>query len=212
MIRLVVVGAGGCGRETLDVIGAVNQQRDMHLDVVGVVDDGPRDQDLERLQRRGVRYLGTTHQWLSESDEAGYALGVGNPLARRAVDERWRVAGRHAVTLVHPHATVGSEATIGEGTVVCSGVQVSTNVVLGRHVHLNPNTTIGHDAVLGDYVSVNPGAIVSGACRIEHGVLLGAGAIVLQGLSVGAGSVVGAAACVVRDVDSERVVRGVPAK
>jgi sugar O-acyltransferase (sialic acid O-acetyltransferase NeuD family) len=210
---LVVIGAGGFGREALDVVEAMNRAVATPIfDVLGVVDDSPSAVNLDRLARRGVKYLGTVDGWLADSAEAGYVLGVGAPSARQRLDQRLAGAGLEPVTVVHPAAGTGSELRLGAGAVICAGAQVSTNVEIGRQVHLNPNVTIGHDAVLEDYVSVNPGAIVSGECRIGRGTLVGAGAVVLQGLSVGDGSLVGAAACVTRDVPPATTIKGVPAR
>jgi sugar O-acyltransferase (sialic acid O-acetyltransferase NeuD family) len=210
---LVVIGAGGFGREALDVVEAMNRVVATSLfDVLGVVDDSPSNVNLERLSRRGIKYLGTLDAWLAGGGKAAYLLGVGSPAARERLDGRLLAAGLKPVSVVHPTACLGSEVRLGPGAVICAGVQVSTNVEIGRQVHLNPNATIGHDTVLGDYVSVNPGAIVSGECRIGHGTLVGAGAVVLQGLAVGTGSLVGAAACVTRNVPAGVTVMGVPAR
>jgi acetyltransferase-like isoleucine patch superfamily enzyme len=91
-------------------------------------------------------------------------------------------------------------------------VRLTTNVSLGRHVHVNQGVTIGHDTVVGDYATLNPAAALSGNCVIEDEVLVGAQSCVLQGLTVGHGAVVGAAACVVRDVPAGLTVKGVPAR
>lgn len=214
-MRVVVVGAGGFGRETLDVVEAAGRAGTTDLVVTGVVDDHPSEVTLERLAVRGVPYLGTVDEWLAGAtpeDGTLHLLGVGNPVVRRKLDERLTAAGRRAATAVHPAAAVGSQVVLGEGTVVCGGVQVSTNVRLGRHVHLNPNATVGHDASLGDHVSVNPAATVSGACVVGRETLIGAGSVILQGLTVGERCVVGAAACVVRDVPAGEIVKGVPAR
>jgi len=211
---LIVVGAGGFGREVLDVVEAVNRHGAGPLwQVVGVVDDSPAPINLERLRARHIRHLGGVGSIARYEDHA-VVIGVGSPEARVRIAAQLRELSASLTypVLVHPSASIGSECALGEGAVVCGGAQISTNVSTGRHVHVNPNATIGHDTSLSDYVSVNPGAIVSGECSVESGVLIGAGAVVLQGVVVGARSLVGASACVVRDVAPDLVVKGVPAR
>lgn len=205
---LVIVGAGGFGREAVDVVLALPSQ----YELLGVIDDGPSAVNLERLAALGARYLGTEHDWLASGTRASYLVGIGSPAVRAGVAARFDAAGIPAATVVHPRAGLGSLTSIGAGSIVCAGAQVSTNVTLGRHVHLNPNSTIGHDTVLEDFASVDPGAVVSGEVVIGAGTLVGAGAVVLQQLTVGPSSVIGAAACVTRDVAPGLTVVGVPAR
>lgn len=209
---IVVIGAGGFGRETLDVIEAAVREGDS-LHLLGVVDAGPREVDLQRLAARGIAFLGSDDEWLSTaSRDVRFIVAIGDPGIRERVADRFAEAGLRARSVIHPRAVVGSQAMIGDGVVIAAGVQVSTNVSLGHHVHLNPGSIIGHDASLKEFVSVNPGAVVSGAVEVGARALIGAGAVVLQGLHVGDGATVGAAACVTRDVSPGVVVKGVPAK
>lgn len=211
--RLVVVGAGGFGRETLDVVDAVNRgSGSAEFEVLGVLDDAPSAENLGRLCTRGIANLGSVGAWLRAGDDADYLIAVGSSSARRELAEKFDSLGLRPATVVHPQAVVGSAGSIGGGTIICSGVQVSTNVHLGRHVHLNPNATVGHDSTVGDFVSVNPAATISGECTIGHDTLIGSAAVILQALDVGTGSVVGASACVTRNVARGVVVKGVPAR
>ena len=165
--NIVVVGAGGFARETLDVIEAINSVGTTpSWRVLGVADDHLSDVNLGRLRARGYAHIGGQSELLTTFRAAHYVVGIGSPAVRARVAEEYDLAGWHAATLIHPGAAVGSESTLGEGVVVCGGVQLSTNTRLGRHVHLNPGVIIGHDSVLDDFVSVNPGAVISGDVSI----------------------------------------------
>lgn len=213
---LIVVGAGGFGREVLDVVDAVNATGDTPVwTIAGVVDDRPTDANLTHLRTRGVAYLGTTAEVLggdAASRPTHYVVGIGSPAVRRTVAERLDAAGLVPATLEHPTATRGFDVEIGPGSVLCAGVRLTTHIRIGRHVHLNLNTTVGHDTTIGDYVSANPLASISGDCVIEEEALIGVSGVILNGLRVGRGSVVGGSACVVKDVPPDVVVKGVPAR
>lgn len=210
---LVVIGAGGFGREVLDVVDAINAQAAEPVwAVAGVVDDNPSEENLARLKRRGVEFLGATEELLQRPKAVHYAVGVGSPRVRRMLADRCDAAQHRAATLVHPTATQGVDVEMGEGSIICAGVRLTTNIRLGRHVHLNLNVTVGHDTRLGNFVSVNPLASISGDCQIGDEVLIGVAGVILNGLTIGRGSTVGGSACVVKDVPHDLIVKGVPAK
>ncbi|MCI2266954.1 acetyltransferase [Sediminivirga luteola] len=210
--ELVVIGAGGFGRETLDVIEAANAAGERLFEVAGVADDAPSVANIERVHARGYEHLGGVDEVLRSRAPGTYVLGVGNPNAKQMLASVFDSAGWEPATVAHPTATIGTQTVLDAGVVVCAGVQLSTNVRLGRHVHLNPGAIIGHDAILDDFVSVNPGAVVSGEVRVDPGVLIGAGAVVLQGLHIGEKSIIGASACVTKNVLKSATVKGVPAR
>jgi sugar O-acyltransferase (sialic acid O-acetyltransferase NeuD family) len=215
--RLVIVGAGGFGREVHGLVDALIAAG-AAVDLVGYVDD--TDASDELLARLGTSRLGGIDVLTDADDgrnrglgsEVGYVIAIGAGDVRRQIDERLTAAGRRSATLVHPMATVGSDNRIAEGCIVTAGARVTTNITLGRHTQLHVNCTIGHDSVLDDYVSVYPGATVSGSVHLADGVTIGTGANVLPGVTVGAGAFVGAGAVVTADVDPGTTVVGAPAR
>lgn len=212
-VPIVILGAGGFGREAADVVESVNAASGQpQWNLIGIVDDAPAEENLERLRMREIPYLGTSQKLISAVERPAYVIGIGSPRIRKLLSNRLDAAGFPAATLVHPDASIGSHTQVGEGTVILAGARVTTNITLGRHVHINPNATIGHDSVLGDFVSMNPSSSVSGDCMVGEGALIGVHGVVLNQLSIGAWSVVGGSACVVDDVPEKSVVVGVPAR
>lgn len=204
---VVVIGCGGHGRELLDIIEAINRTC-ATFELLGVIDDRGDSEGL--LARRNIPMLGDTS--LLARIPARYALGIGSPEGRRRLDELARGGSRKPTTLVHPTAVLGSDLRIGPGFVAAAYAQVTTNVSIGRHVHLNIGATVSHDCVLGDFTTLSPGVHVSGGARIGEGVMLGVGAVVRPGASIGSGTIVGAGAVVVEDLPERVTAVGIPAQ
>ena len=210
--RIVVIGGGGFGREVLELIEDVNASaRDDEWIVEGVLDDGSPDTAL--LAQLGTTHLGAVDVIRGLDDDVAHVIAIGGCAARAAIDERCVAWGRQAATLVHPTAVVGKRSVdIGEGSVLCAHSTATTNVQLGRHVHLNPHASVGHDSTVGDHSTLTPQVGIAGQVVLGERVFVGTGAIVGPGITVGADTLVGAGAVVVRDVAPGATVAGVPAR
>ncbi len=204
---LVIVGAGGHGRETLDVVEAINDAGSKQWRFLGFVDDG--EVVKERLDRRGAEVLDAKDL---DPGEVRYVIGIGDPVAREAVAERMTRAGFTPATLVHPEATVGGDVRMAEGVVLAAGACVTTNVSIGRHSQLNVGACVSHDCDVGEFVTLSPGTFINGGCAIGDGAFFGTGAIATPDLKIGSGARVGAGAVVLSDVPPQTTVVGVPAR
>ena len=204
---IVIVGAGGHGRELYWALSAAIGAGQCAGHLAGFVDDRPPEAGL--LDRIGSVWLGPMDV-LAELD-ADLVLGIGAPRSRAAVAAKLAgIGGRVAV--VHPSVLIGPDVEWGEGFVACANVSVTTNVRFGIHVHLNRHVTVGHDCVVGDFVSLHPAAVLSGNVSVGARTMIGAGAVVLPGVSIGSDVQVGAGAVVTKDVLDGTTVVGVPAK
>lgn len=216
-VPLVIIGAGGFGREVHDVVEAINETATVRheaqpFEVIGYLDDGA-SVGAALLAERGLAVLGPVERLEHLASDIQFVIAIGSGEVRRKIGSWGASLGRQSPVLVHPLAGVGRHRVSMEpGVVLCAGALVTTNVRLGRHVHLNLGATVGHDAVLGDYVTVNPNASVSGNVVLEESVSLGTCSSVIQGRRVGARTIVGAGAVVLRDLPADVTAVGIPAK
>ena len=204
---LVVVGAGGFGRECVDIVDALNDQG-ARIDLLGFVDDGKVDTDL--LDVLGLPYLGGTDD--VDLTWSRFVVGIGDGAIRERLTTKLSTAGLVATTLIHPSASIGRASTLGAGSVVAAGARITSNVCVGRGVDVHVNATVGHDTTVDHFVSVFPGATVSGNVNLADRVTIGTGANVLPGVRIGCGSFVGAGSVVTKDVADGTTVSGVPAQ
>jgi sugar O-acyltransferase (sialic acid O-acetyltransferase NeuD family) len=204
---LLLVGAGGFGREVAALVETLNQQA-LTWNLRGFVDDDPalRDATVMEIPVRG------DVDWLTRQTDLSVSLTIGVGSARRAVADRLTATDLQPATLVHPTVSVHRTVRLGPGTILCQGAAPTVDVQIGPHAVLDQHCTVGHDAVLDAFVSLRPGARISGSAHLEQAVTVGAGAVVLPDVTIGAGTTVGAGAVVTEDLPPDCTAVGRPAR
>ena len=137
--------------------------------------------------------------------------GMGRPNRRKPI-EKFVSKGFSFLRLIHPRASVGEYVTFGEGTVIQSGVQLMTDISFGRFVLADLSATIGHDVTIGDYTTISTGVNIAGGVIIGNGTWIGSGSVIIENIRIGDNSVIGAGSVVTRDIGSNKLAYGVPAR
>jgi len=210
---LVIVGAGGFGRETLQLARDIENYAPGTWTIEGFLDEIAPSRDL--MNSVEAKYLGkpSDAECLSELPSGcAFTVAIGSGAARAKNFTLLGSSGLEPATLIHPSAVVGTYVEMGSGQTICAGSIITTNVRLGMGTQINLVCTVGHDVVFDDFVTLSPGAVISGNVTIESLSTIGSNASVIPGVTLGKGCTVGAGAAVIRDVPPATTVVGVPAR
>lgn len=207
---LLIIGAGGFGRETAQAVGALNQARPTWR-LLGFVDDDP--------QRRGTLIDGAAilggREVLGQAPQSRIVVCTGRPddyTSRMRIVRELGLPWQRYATIVHPSAAVSASSSLGPGSVLLAQVVLTAAVRVGAHVAVMPHVTLTHDDVIDDFATIASGACLGGGVSVGQAAYIGAGATIGEHRSVGAFALVGMGAVVTGDVPGREVWAGVPAR
>ena len=209
MKDLVIIGAGGFGREVawlVEDINGINKE----WNLLGFIDE---NEDNHGKVLNGYKVLGG-FDFLKDKKDIFYICAIGNAKVKKMIVEEKCIKYKiKPATLIHPSVIMSKKNNnIDEGCVVCAGSIITVNTKINKHVIVNLDCTIGHDVSIEDYVTIYPSVNLSGNCNIGKCVEIGTGTQVIQGKSIGEYSIVGAGSVVINNIENNRTVVGVPAK
>jgi sugar O-acyltransferase (sialic acid O-acetyltransferase NeuD family) len=208
---IVIIGAGGTSRDLIELIEAINDDKQC-WNLLGILDD---DLAIQGQEVFGYPVLGTTSFMKCRRFSGVYsAIGVANErqlLVRKEIRNRLRLPTDRYPALIHPSAIVSRRSDLSSGTIIMSGVSCAGRVVIGAGAIILQNCAIGHDVGLNDFVTVSITVAIGGSARIEEGAYLGMGCSIAPGTKVGRQAVIGMGAVVIRNVPDHCVVVGNPA-
>jgi len=208
-LKMVGVGAGGHCRVLLDicyqrgaydVVALTDHNETLHgqcwegIDVVG------SDAELPRLFAEGI-----TNAFVGVGS-------VGDQSLRKKLYDSLGQQGFQMPALIHPATTIARNVDFANGVQVMAGAVINPNVKIACNAIINTAAVIEHDCVISNHVHISPRAVLGGGVKIGEGAHIGIGATIREGIQIGKGSTVAAGAVVIKDVEANDVVMGVPAK
>jgi len=209
MKDLIIIGASGFGREVAWLVERINAV-DPTWNLLGFLDD---NKVIQSTSINGYTVLGGIDD-INKYDDAHFVCAIGSALTRKKIVDRIYEINNAIkfATLIDPSVICSSLVEIGEGSIICAGSILTVNIDIGKHVIINLDCTVGHDAQLKTYTTLYPSVNVSGNVNVGECCEIGTGVQIKQGKTIERNCLIGAGAVVVDNIIEEGIYVGVPAE
>lgn len=113
---------------------------------------------------------------------------------------------------IHPSVMVARSAKIGKGNVFLANVVINCNAIIGNFNTVNSGTLLGHDIEIGSNNYFAGQVCVGSGLLIGNQNFIGLNTSIRNGIRIGNNNIVGMSSNLTKDVGSDNVIFGNPAK
>ena len=207
MKKLVIIGAGGCGREVAWIVSRINAVRP-EFDLVGFIDSV----NPEGTIVNGYSVLGYL-PWLEHNKDVYAVIAISKPSVRKqiAMFLSENCPELRFANILDPTIAISNSIRLGQGIIMYPSVGFSIDASVGDHVILNARAIFGHDVQIGSFCTISTTVDILGNVIVGEGSSIGAKAVILEKKRIGCNAVVGLGSVVVKNVPDNCTVFGNPA-
>jgi sugar O-acyltransferase (sialic acid O-acetyltransferase NeuD family) len=199
--------------KTIILVGGFHEMIELceqcNVNIAGIFDNQLQGEYL------GYKILGSDQDAINHSAQFRHypvILSPDSPTLREKLFHLYQEAGYTFDGLISPTARISRTSHIDPLAVIQHGVNVSSNVAIGRFVKLNSLCNIMHDSIVQEFTTVAPNAVILGYVKIGRNCYIGANSTILPKQQLGNRIMVGAGAVVTRDIPDDHTMVGVPAR
>lgn len=205
MKRLIIVGAGGLGRE-VETQARFDCANGKDWYIGGFLDTRP---DVLAGIETKVGIIGDPITYIPKEEDL-FVPAIGETQLKKRIVGSLRLRGAHFVGL-RGHVFFSPRTKCGT-SVFGDRATVSVDASVGDYAFIGADTILGHDTVVADYAHIGARCFVAGRARIEEGATVHPMSSIAIGIRIGRNATVGLGAVVFHNVPDNVTVAGNPAR
>lgn len=207
MKDLYIVGAGGCGREVLQIIKEIHRIQGPRWNIMGFLDD---TEDPLAGKECDYGVVGKIVDYVPKENDV-LAMAVADPKGKQKLAEMLLARGATFENIIHPYANMSDFIEMGTGNVIYPKAELSNDIRLGNFTTILCSL-LGHDVEVGDYSTISSLCNITGYVKIGKGVFIGGSCAIVPHAVIDDGAYVGMGSVVLRHVRAGKKVFGNPAR
>ena len=206
MKNLIIIGAGGFGREIYNMATQCEGYNSEFI-VKGFLDD-----NVNALAKFNdyPAVLSSLKNYELCSDDI-FACAIGNVDMKKNIIQNILQKKGKFISLIHPSVSISKSVEVGIGCIIFQNASIGCDSQIGDHVLIQNSAVVGHDVKIGDYSRLDSFVVTVGGCIVENEVTIHTSAVINKNIRVKKYATVGALSFVIRNVKEQSTVYGNPA-
>lgn len=205
---VVVFGAGPHSKGIIDILNGMEQFK-----IVGVIDS---ERTINSLFY-GYKVIGRQNQLSILTKTYNFNSGivaVGDNYSREKIvlEILNQCQSFNFINVISKFTQISPSAKIGVGNVIMPGVIISSEARVSNHCLINTKSNLEHNCIIENFASLSVGVRTGGFVKIGKYSAVSIGATILDRITIGENVVVGSGALVTKNLESDALYYGVPAK
>lgn len=205
MKEIIIIGAGSVGGH----IAANTALYGIENRIKGFLDD---DVKKHHTTVFGYPVFGAS-SWILDKHDYDIVIGIAFPTMKQHIIELISPnKNLNFPSLIAKNAWISNNCKIGKGVIIYPNCSINYETEIGDFVVMNMNCAVGHHVKIGDFTSLAPGVNLGGNTHIGKLVDIGIGSSTIQGIQINEGAIIGGQTMVIKNIEKDETVVGVPGK
>ena len=206
--NLILIGAGGHARSSIDVIednneynilGLIGSTNEIGRQVMGysVIDD---DNDLANVISSLENKHGDVVGIITVGQIKSYEVRAS--LYKKLLDLK-----KVSKTIISSRSYVSRSAEILKGTMIFHGALVNANARIKENTIINSRALIEHDSQVGSHCHISTDVTINGGVLVGNGTFIGSGSIIKEGVKIGSNCIIGMGQKIMNNIEDNTIYK-----
>lgn len=205
--NLLIIGARGFGREVFTLAqSCINHGYD--IEIKGFLDDDPKVLDGKKNY---PPIISSVEKYVVSENDV-FVCAMGEVKYKKKYIDMITTKGGRVISLIHPTVLISNNVTIGTGAILMAYTTIANDVTIGKNVTIQSKVSVGHDAVIGNNCHLSSFCFIGGNSTIGDDVQLYTRSTIVPKVKIGDNCKIGACSFVIKSINKNSTVFGIPAK